>query len=258
MGQNSKVPWTDASHSFWVGCTKVSSGCARCYAERLLARSGRPFRVVIRVKDFKAPLRWHAPLRIFACPLSDFMHPAADLWRPDAWDVIRATPHHTWLILTKRPDRLTPERLPLDWTSGAFRHVWLGVSVETQREVERIDVLNTVPATVRFVSAEPLLGPLNLRAYLHPERVSWLIAGGESGPDHRPMDMAWAVDLYRQAEQAGIPFFFKQQAGDRPGHKPFLDLPDGSQVTVQALPAADKWGDPFALPRQLDLFAGQG
>jgi len=149
-------------------------------------------------------------MRVFTCSWSDFFHPDADEWREEAWDVIRACPQYDWQILTKRPE-LVRERLPADWGAG-WPHVWLGVSIENRRFVGRADVLRELPAAVRFISGEPLLGPLVHDAGGGPVRlgiwrdafdgpeldltgIDWLIVGGESGPKHRPMREEWVRDL---------------------------------------------------------------
>jgi protein gp37 len=240
MGLRTKILWTATflpdgtvrpGHTWnpWRGCAKVSPGCAWCYMFRQQRAYGRDPAVVVRAAPatFGAPLRWRAPARVFTCSWSDFFHPAADGWRPAAWDVIRRTPHLTYQILTKRPERAR-EGLPPDWGAG-YPNVWLGVSVELQRWAEvRVPVLTALPARVRFLSCEPLLGPLDLRPWLGdagdgpdpepgptaaPPRTSppgpgaapgaggigWVIAGGESGgpPDRR---------LVEPPASAGLPW----------------------------------------------------
>ena len=148
---------------------------------------GRNPELVVRSKTtFLHPLRWHTAARVFTCSWSDFFHEAADAWRADAWAIIRATPHLTYQILTKRVENI-PARLPEDWGAG-WPNVWLGVSVENPRWEERIGILSDIPARIRFVSAEPLLGPVMLH---EDHRVDWVIVGGESGASCRPMDLEW-------------------------------------------------------------------
>src|SRR4051794_20471332 len=127
MGRHSAIEWTDATYNPWRGCDKVSPGCAHCYMFREQRRYGRDPSVVVRAKDptFYAPLRWQEPALVFTCSWSDWFHEAADSWREDAWDVLRQTPHLTYQILTKRPERIT-ELLPEDWGDG-WSNVWLGV-----------------------------------------------------------------------------------------------------------------------------------
>ena len=266
MGDRSLIEWTDASWNPWRGCDKVSPGCAHCYMFRDQRRYGRDPSVVVRAADptFYAPeraARWTRQreeierlegrrMRVFTCSWSDFFHPEADAWRGEAWDLIRRNPEYDWQILTKRPG-MVADRLPADWGEG-WPHVWLGVSIENRRFVERADQLRDLPAAVRFVSAEPLLGPLiaNEFTWCHPESVTWhweddytgpeldfhninwLIVGGESGPRYRPLNPEWVRDLRDRCEarnlvdpglpdtdptkDGGTAFFFKQWGGPRP------------------------------------------
>jgi protein gp37 len=211
MGDNTAIEWTDGGGTWnpWMGCTKVSLGCARCYMYTAMRRYGRDPAVVVRSKTlFSVPLKWKEPRKIFTCSWSDWFHPAADVWRDEAWDVIRQTPRHTYQILTKRPE-LIPGRLPSDWGDG-WANVWLGVSVESQGYVRRIDHLRRRPARVRFLSLEPLLGPL---PNLDLTGIHWVIVGGESGPGFRPCDPAWVLSIRDQCVAAGVSFFFKQWGG---------------------------------------------
>lgn len=213
MSASTRIAWTEATWNPWYGCTKVSPGCDHCYMFRDMTRYGRDPETVTRSRTtFAAPLRWWEPRRIFTCSWSDFFHKAADAWRPEAWDIIRATPHHTYQILTKRPGRIA-RHLPPDWGEG-YPNVWLGVSVESQAQVRRIEVLAAIPATVRWLSCEPLLGPVTLRALEH---IGWVVVGGESGPDgeRRDMDLAWAEDIQAQCQHYAVPFFFKQRSAVR-------------------------------------------
>lgn len=208
MSISSAIEWTESTWNPWMGCNKVSPGCAHCYMFREQSRYGQDPEVVRRSKTtFRAPLKWKEPRRIFTCSWSDWFHPAADAWRDDAWDVIRDTPQHTYQILTKRPEFIA-EHLPPDWHDG-YPNVWLGVSVESQRWVERLERLAQVPAAVRFVSAEPLLGPVDLGSLPY----DWVIAGGESGPDARPTELDWLRSLRDQCAARHVPFFLKQLGG---------------------------------------------
>lgn len=243
MGERSAIEWTDSTWNPWHGCTKVSPGCKHCYMYREKVQYGQDPSLVVRSKTtFKNPLKWKSPKRIFTCSWSDFFHETADPWRDEAWDIIRRTPQHTYLILTKRPERFT-----VPWSADEpWSHVWLGVSAETQEYADqRIPLLLEVPAARRFLSAEPLLGPISLSQpwvdYLagwgvHPvhvcggdeercasscpepeqhqtTRLDWVIAGGESGPKSRPMELAWAATLRDQCTKAGVSFFLKQLGG---------------------------------------------
>ena len=229
MGERTAIGWTDATWNPWYGCTKVSPGCAHCYMFRDQIRYGRDPNVVTRSKTkFAEPLKWTEPRRVFTCSWSDWFHEAADAWRDEAWDIIRRTPHLTYQILTKRPERIAAH-LPSDW-GDAWANVWLGTSIENQRWAVRAGLLLEVPARMRFLSCEPLLGPLDLSDYLPSPygcggearndncevcapRLHWLIVGGESGPDARPMQLDWARSLRDQCAEAGVAFFLKQLGG---------------------------------------------
>src|SRR3990172_8990167 len=186
MGENSAIEWTDATHNFWFGCRKVSEGCKFCYAERDMTRYGRDFYNVVRAVGFGKPLSWPKPKSltpwgrlVFVNSWSDFFIEEADAWRDEAWEVIRRTPHLTYQILTKRPERIA-EHLPktcfkcgvglLDdycecpEAAKPWPNVWLGTSVEDQKYAEiRIPQLVELPAKVHFLSCEPLLGPIDFR-----------------------------------------------------------------------------------------------
>ncbi len=246
MADQTAIQWTHSTWNPWYGCHKVSPGCASCYAERDMSRYGKNFDVVTRAADatFKAPLKWQrekeaVPARarerrlVFTCSWGDFFHEAADEWRDDAWLVIRSCPDLTFQVLTKRPERIA-DHLPADWgTNGEnYPNVWLGTSVENNQFLGRVQDLCQVPAQLRFVSAEPLLGevslapwlgPLNVLAKADPETgqrqissggIEWVIVGGESvgRPGHPPRTMhaAWAEKLRDECRQFNVPFYFKQ------------------------------------------------
>ena len=188
MAETSKISWTDATYNPWYGCRKVSPGCAYCYAERWASRAGKDFNAVMKAAPatFNAPEKWTKPRRIFTCSLSDFFIPEADKWRDGAWRVIQNTPQHTYLILTKRPERIL-DHLPRDWP---WPNVHLGVSGENQFMLNvRLGQLLRIKAAGYFLSLEPLLGPI-LIGNLHDEWIRrkpfTVIVGGESGgPEHR-------------------------------------------------------------------------
>lgn len=236
MGKNSHVGWTGNTQNFWRGCKKLSPGCKLCYMYRDMARYGRDPFTVVRQSDasFYAPLKWKEPTMVFTCSWSDFFIQEADQWRDDAWDVIRRTPHLTYQVLTKRPERIT-DHLPADWGKG-YENVWLGTSVENQKYAdERIPFLMDIPAKVRFLSCEPLLGPLDLEEYLSTEYyvppsellhgddcgartynpINWVITGGESGAKNkiRPADLDWFRSIRDQCQDAGVAYFHKQHGG---------------------------------------------
>ena len=221
MGERTRIEW--ATHTFnpWWGCVKVSEACHHCYAEAWAKRVGhrvwgpRAQRRTFGDVHWDQPRRWDRRLqgtgqreRVFCASMADVFEDRRDLdvHRDRLWELIAATPNLDWLLLTKRPhliERLAPWRA--DWPIN----VWLGTTVETQRRAEEnLPALTAIPARVRFISAEPLLGPLDLRAHLG--RLNWVIAGGESGPRARPSSPSWFRDLRRQCETAGIAFHFKQ------------------------------------------------
>lgn len=217
MGETTIIAWTDRTWNPWRGCAKVSPGCAHCYMFRDQKMRGRDPAVVVRTGTWKDPVKWEKAAaaagrteRIFTCSWSDWFHVDADPWRDEAWAVVKACPHLQFQILTKRDDRIA-DHLPADWGDG-YPNVWLGVSIENDKYTYRADQLRDIPAAVRFISAEPVLGPmpsLDLRG------IDWLIVGGESGPNFRPMDHAWVRELRQIAKKARCAFFFKQSAAFR-------------------------------------------
>ena len=230
MAENTAISWASATWNPWRGCTKISPGCKNCYMFRDQIKYGHDPEVVVRSKTtFIDPRRWAEPQRIFTCSWSDFFHEAADPWRAEAWDIIQQTPEHLYLILTKRPERIAAH-LPLAPDNRVTQHydptwpwtnVWLGVSVETQKYTSRMDVLRQVPVhgNQRFVSAEPLLGPLELDL----AGFGWVITGGESGPGHRPMEPDWCRSIRDQCKAAGVMYHHKQGSHLRPGMDTLLD-----------------------------------
>lgn len=203
----------------WWGCTKVSDGCKFCYAEALSNRYGhdvwgpnRPRRV-LSDSYWAQPLRWNLEAeatgtryRVFCASMADVFEEEAPAGQLDRlWELIRQTPHLDWQLLTKRP-QLIAGKLPPDWSQG-YNNVWLGTSVEDERVLNRIHLLAGIPAKVRFVSLEPLIGPL---PNLPLRGIHWAIVGGESGGGAREMELAWARDIHQQCDQAGVAFFFKQ------------------------------------------------
>jgi len=200
-----------------TGCTKVSQGCKHCYAERMAARleamgSDRyrnGFHVTLHPDLLDVPRRWRQARIVFVNSMSDLFHddiPLAYIQRVFA--TMRDCPHHTFQVLTKRSERLAELAAQLPWPSN----VWMGVSVEDAHVLHRVTDLQSVPAAVRFLSLEPLIGPLDR---LPLEGIHWVIVGGESGPRARPMRKDWVVSLFRQCRTARVPFFFKQWGGVR-------------------------------------------
>lgn len=209
--QRSQIEWTDATWNPVTGCTQVSPGCAHCYAktfaERFRGVPGHPyergFDLQLRPERLDQPLRWAKPRTIFVNSMSDLFHPEVpDDYVREVFEVMEAASQHRFQVLTKRAERLAELAPSLPWPA----HVWMGVSVENQRWTSRIDYLRRTAATVKFLSCEPLLGPLELEL----EGIDWVIVGGESGPGARPMDPEWARGVRDRCVEASVPFFFKQ------------------------------------------------
>jgi protein gp37 len=215
MAQGSGIEWTEATWNPVTGCTKVSPGCKHCYAERMAERlqaMGQPnyangFELTLQPHTLELPLRWKKPQTIFVNSMSDLFHPGVPLaYVREVFDVMARAHWHRFQVLTKRAERLEELGPRLSWAPN----VWMGVSVETARYQGRIDHLRRTGARVKFLSLEPLLGPL---PGLDLSGIDWVIVGGESGPGARPMDPAWATDLRDQCRRANVPFFFKQWGG---------------------------------------------
>lgn len=225
MSDVSAIEWTDATWNPVTGCTRVSPGCARCYivrtppfrmAGRVFARAGNVSTTGVELHPDRLARVPRGP-KIFVNSLSDLFHEdVPDDFIGDVWRVMDAHPDRTFQILTKRPERA------LEWTRKWYGHelgspglieepnanIWLGVSIENARFSYRAELLRQTPAAVRFISAEPLLGPV--AGALELRGIDWLIIGGESGPRSRKMELAWAMGLVRQAREAGVPVFVKQ------------------------------------------------
>lgn len=211
MTENSGIGWTDHTQNFWWGCNKFSDECKHCYIDGIMRRAGRvPFGGPMRTNTWSDPHRWERQakrqerrFRVFTCSMSDFFHPGADEWRPEAWDVIRECPSLDWLVLTKRPE-LIMDRLPPDWGTG-YSNVWLGVTCGIASSLGRLDILKSIPAKIRWVSAEPLLGPIDFRPYLDGS-IQWVITGCEQAgvEKRREMITDWVRDIDQQCRDAGI------------------------------------------------------
>jgi protein gp37 len=211
MADHSAIEWTEATWNPTVGCTKVSPGCDRCYAERMALRFPRTFLngfdLTLRPDTLELPLRWRRPRTIFVNSMSDLFHvDVPDSYIQQVFDVMVRTPQHTYQVLTKRAERLARLAPRLPWPSN----IWMGVSVESPKYVWRIDYLRRTTAAIRFVSAEPLLAAL---ADLDLDSIHWLIAGGESQSGARPANVEWFQDLRDQCRDAGVAFFLKQLGG---------------------------------------------
>jgi protein gp37 len=218
MGDNSAIEWTDATWNPVTGCTKVSPGCKHCYAERLAARlqamGNRRYRngfaVTLHPDQITLPLQWRQPRLVFVNSMSDLFHEdIPDEFIRQVFDVMGRAHWHLFQVLTKRAERLAQLAPSLPWPPN----VWQGVSVETAEYVWRMRFLRRVPAAVRFVSVEPLLG---LIPRLPLDGIQWVIVGGESGPNHRPVNPTWVRRIRDRCVSAGVPFFFKQWGGPTP------------------------------------------
>lgn len=261
---NTRIEWTDATWNPTTGCSKVSDGCRFCYAEAVSHRFGhtsKPWtaphaveKVALHPDRLDQPLRWRKSRRIFVDSMSDLFHEQVpDDFIEEVFAVMARAERHTFQILTKRPKRMrdflvSPQRSR--WLSMRLplSNVWLGTSVEDQRVAdERIGALVQTPAAIRFLSCEPLIGPLSLEGFLIPwfaaddpryyepggRGVDWVIVGGESGPNHRPIEERWVRGLRDECQEAGVAFFFKQWGGRTP--KAGGRLLDG--VTWDEMPA---------------------
>lgn len=223
MSLNSAIEWTEATWNPVTGCTKVSPGCAHCYAETFAERfrgvPGHPYEQGFDLKLWRdrleLPLKWKRPRTIFVNSMSDLFHPAVPTeYIGEVFETMRRADWHTFQVLTKRPERTAALSSKLPWPTN----VWMGTSVENQRWTSRIAQLRESDAAVKFLSCEPLLGSLRLEL----DGIDWVIVGGESGPGARPMRADWARDVRDQCRAAGVAFFFKQwgahnEAGVRVG-----------------------------------------
>jgi protein gp37 len=240
MSKETNIAWTDHTFNPWWGCEKVSPGCKNCYAESLASRYGHDVwgpgkpRRQFKMKHWEEPLRWNdaGPSRVFCGSMCDVFedHPTANEERERLRSLIRLTPNLTWQLLTKRPENILRE----DWGSG-WPNVWFGTSVENQEWAEkRIPHLLKVPAAVRFLSAEPLLGPIQFTticglsfnrnpdhtmARPDGEGISWVIFGGESGPGFRECNPDWIKSGVSQCKAASVAAFVKQDSGRKPGQQ---------------------------------------
>lgn len=227
MSDKSSIEWTEATWNPTTGCDRITAGCDNCYALTLSKRlkamgatkyqvdgdprtSGPGFGVQMHESSLEIPKRWRHPRTVFVNSMSDLFHVhVTDEFIAKVFDVMVSTPQHTYQLLTKRPIRLARLAGRLPWPSN----IWMGVSVEDAARAWRLDRLRQVPAAVRFVSAEPLLGSLS---DVDLAGLDWVIAGGESGVGARPMDPLWVDELHARCDSAGVAFFFKQWGGRTP------------------------------------------
>jgi protein gp37 len=252
MGTTTAIAWTDHTFNPWIGCTRVSPGCEHCYAETLTRRTGMAVwgkngtRTVTSDGYWKAPEQWNRaaakagrPALVFCASLADVFEDRDDLVDPRArlFDLIGRTPQLMWQLLTKRPEnvaRLLPDSRQEQWLHGGWPdNVWIGTTVEDQQRADvRLPILTALPARTRFVSCEPLIGPVDLAPWLPSplsgDGVEWVIVGGESGPGYRRLNVDHAQALVDQVEASGVPVFFKQVGGVKPSAGG--DLIGGRQV----------------------------
>jgi len=215
MADTSHIEWTDATWNPVTGCTKISPGCKYCYAERLARRlqlMGQAnyrngFKLTLQPQMLDLPLQWKAPRRIFVNSMSDLFHEDVPTdYVKLVFDVMVRAHWHQFQVLTKRADRLRKLNRELPWPAN----VWQGVSVESERYLDRVDLLRRTNAAVKFLSLEPLLEAL---PNLDLRGIDWVIVGGESGPGARPIDKRWVISIRERCKRAGVPFFFKQWGG---------------------------------------------
>lgn len=211
-----KIQWTEKTWNPITGCDKVSPGCANCYAEAMTKRFKHVFPngfdVTLHHDRLSQPLKWRKPSLIFVNSMSDLFHDRVPLeFIQKIFEVVEKCPQHTFQVLTKRPERMLELSSELTW----YPNIWMGVSVESQKYTTRIDILRQIPARIRFLSCEPLLGPLDLDL----TNIDWVIVGGESGMRHRPMKQEWATSIRDQCQVAKVPFFFKQWGTAQPKNR---------------------------------------
>lgn len=228
MSDKSPIEWTDASWNPVTGCSKVSPGCANCYAEALTMRYADSWKVPrlpwtpanaaenvrLHPERLGLPHTWKTPRRVFVNSMSDLFHELVPVdYIRNVFEVMWATPRHTYQVLTKRPERMAAVMDNDLWMPRPAPNVWLGTSIENDRWTVRADHLRKAPAAIRFLSCEPLLGPL---PSLDLADIDWVIVGGESGRGHRPIDPDWVRDIRDRCVASGTAFFFKQWGGPTP------------------------------------------
>lgn len=245
MADNTKIEWATSSWNPVDGCAPISEACQKCYAANMAKRfwGDRKFSEIQFHEDrLNQPLKWKRPRMIFVCSMGDLFHEGVIFnWIHEIWDIMKRTPEHIFMVLTKRPRKMKEvveliyRKQRLGWAKGFWSHVWLGVTAENQKRAdERIPILLEIPAAIRFVSVEPMLELINApircpecgygkidqdinldhRLCNGPGWVDWVICGAETGPGARYMKPKWAMDLYSQCQQAGVPFFFKKSSKD--------------------------------------------
>ena len=234
MAEISKIEWTDSTWNPVTGCTKISPGCKYCYAETLAERwrgvknhaYEQGFDLRLWPERLELPLRWKKSRRIFVNSMSDLFHPdVPDEFIDKVFETMRKASHHQFQVLTKRPERMSEYMEAWgEEFAEKYPHIWLGTSIETDKYIERAQIVSRLPSSVRFLSCEPLLGPLDISKILEEKKapspygrdkqgINWVIVGGESGTRSRPMKEEWVVQIRNQCRRAKVPFFFKQWGG---------------------------------------------
>ena len=215
MGAKSSIEWTESTWNPVTGCTKVSEGCAHCYAERMAVRlkaMGQKnyvngFKVTLHPHALNLPLTWKKSQTIFVNSMSDLFHKDVPIsFIQKIFDIMKQAHWHRFQILTKRSERLAEIAPLLNWSEN----IWIGVTVENNTHLKRIDYLRNIHAAIRFLSLEPLLGSIQ---NMDLSNIDWVIVGGESGPGSRAMEKNWVIDIQKQCRKANVPFFFKQWGG---------------------------------------------
>lgn len=239
--KDSKINWTHHTFNPWWGCVRVSEGCVNCYAETMSKRTGNDIWGVDKPRRFFGGKHWDEPFkwdveaqragtraRVFCASMADVFEDRRDLdeWREQLWKTIGATPFLDWLLLTKRPENIA-KLMPI-FVTEIPDNVWLGTTVENQKNWERVDELTCIPASVHFLSVEPMLEPVRLQLPSALE-IEWVICGGESGAKHRPFEYDWARQLRDDCEAFGISFWMKQGGGMRPPHE-LDELPEDLRI----------------------------
>jgi protein gp37 len=252
LGDKSSIEWTDASWNPTTGCTKVSPGCQNCYAERLAGRlklMGNPkykrgFDFTLQPTALDLPLKWSKPRKIFVNSMSDLFHEEMpDEYLDQCFEVMEKADWHVYQILTKRPERLARYAK----RHGKFApHIWLGTSVEMALYKPRIGLLRQADVPIRFISFEPLIGPIG---QVDLKGVSWAIVGGESGPKHRAIKIEWVRDLRDQCIKQNVAFFFKQWGGHTP--KSGGRLLDGLEWNEYPVYVPEHSGRPVVVPMRI-------
>jgi len=215
MANRSKIEWTETTWNPVTGCSKISTGCAHCYAERMSKRLkamgqsnySNGFQVTTHINMLDRPMKWKKPQIVFVNSMSDLFHQDVPFsFIENVFQVMQHASHHIFQVLTKRSERLADIASELSWPEN----VWMGVTVENQDNAYRMEYLRKIPAAVRFVSFEPLLGPINDPNF---SSIDWAIVGGESGPGARVMKPEWVLKILGKCREFGVPFFFKQWGG---------------------------------------------